>query len=69
MPRPIRVMLSGGPDGSPLTWGVESLEDEKRVTVPHRNGYEHFEFADHYAKFSGEWLPVYRWIYRTYIAE
>lgn len=69
MPQPIRVMLSEGPEGSPSTWAVKSLETETRVTVPRLNGYEHFEFADHYAELDGEMLPVYRWIYRTYIAE
>ncbi|MBO0913299.1 DUF5988 family protein [Streptomyces laculatispora] len=69
MPQSIRVMLSGGPEESPSTWEVTSLKGETRVTVPRGNGYEHFEFADHYAEFGGELLPVYRWIYRTYIAE
>ncbi|MER5851943.1 DUF5988 family protein [Streptomyces sp. NPDC002012] len=69
MPQTIRVILSGGPEGSPPTWEVKSLDSETRVTVPRWNGYEHFEFADHYAELDGELLPVYRWIYRTYIAE
>ncbi|MFD9603670.1 DUF5988 family protein [Streptomyces sp. NPDC059970] len=69
MPQTIRVILSGGPEGSPPTWEVKSLDSETRVAVPRWNGYEHFEFADHYAELDGELLPVYRWIYRTYIAE
>ncbi|MEU2132270.1 DUF5988 family protein [Streptomyces sp. NPDC018352] len=69
MPKSIRVMLSGGPEGSPSTWEVKSLETETRVTVPHWNGYEHFEFVNHQAELDGEMLPVYQWIYRTYIAE
>ncbi|MFE2499724.1 DUF5988 family protein [Streptomyces scopuliridis] len=69
MQQPIRVMLSGGPDGSPSTWEVESLESETRVRVLRGNGYEHFEFVNNYAECDGELLPVYRWRYRTYIAE
>lgn len=69
MPKPIRVMLSEGPEGSPSTWAVESLESEPRVRVLRGNGYEHFEFSDSHAEFDGELLPVYRWTYRTYIAE
>lgn len=69
MPQPIRVMLSGGPDGSPPTWEVASLESETRVKVLRRNGYEHFEFANQYAEFDGELLPVYCWCGHTYIAE
>jgi hypothetical protein len=69
MRKPIRVMLSGGPEGSPSTWEVESLESETRVRVLRGNGYEHFEFVNQYAEFDGEHLPVYRWCYHTYIAE
>lgn len=69
MRNPIRIMLSGGPDGSPSTWEVESLESETRVRVLRGNGYEHFEFMNEYAEFDGDLLPVYRWSYRTYIAE
>ncbi|MFJ1548572.1 DUF5988 family protein [Streptomyces sp. NPDC088246] len=69
MPQSIRVMLSEGSEGSPSAWEVKSLDSETRVTVPRWNGYEHFGFAGHYAELDGELLPVYRWIYRTYIAE
>ncbi|MEU8509235.1 DUF5988 family protein [Streptomyces brevispora] len=69
MRKSIRVMLSGGPDGSPPTWEVESLESETRVRVLRGNGYEHFEFSNNYVECDGELLPVYAWSYRTYIAE
>ncbi|SCF70197.1 MULTISPECIES: DUF5988 family protein [unclassified Streptomyces] len=69
MCQPVRIMLSGGPDGTPPTWNVESLESETRVLIRRGNGYEHFEFADRYAEYEGEKLPVYDWSYRTCIAE
>ncbi|WTK18415.1 DUF5988 family protein (plasmid) [Streptomyces sp. NBC_01525] len=69
MRQPVRVMLCGGPDGSPPTWEVESPGAQTRVKVPRGNGYEHFEFTDECAEYEGEQLPVYRWCYRTYIAE
>lgn len=69
MPKPIRVMLTEGPEGTPPTWEVESLESEPKVRILRGNGYEHFEFAHYCAKFDDELLPVYRWCYRTYIAE
>ncbi|MEU3183367.1 DUF5988 family protein [Streptomyces sp. NPDC006923] len=65
----MRVMLSEGPKGTPLTWEAESLNNGEKVKILSGNGYEHFEFAHRYAEFDGEVLPVYRWCYRTYIAE
>jgi hypothetical protein len=69
MRKPIRVVLGGWPDGSPSTREVESLKRAMRVRVLRGNGYEHFESVNQHAECEGELLPVYRWCYRTYIAE
>ncbi|WP_331745989.1 DUF5988 family protein [Streptomyces sp. NBC_00872] len=69
MSQRIRVMLTEGPEGTPESWDVKSLESEPRVRILLGNRYEHFEFAHCYTKSGGESLPVYRWSYRTYIAE
>lgn len=39
------------------------------VKILHHNAYEHFEFTHEYCDLHGVTLPVYRWSYRTYIAE
>ena len=69
MYQPNRVILRGGPEGTPSTHAVDSLGDGDRVKIFHGNAYEHFEFSHRYEKFDGDWLPVYRWCYRTYVAE
>jgi hypothetical protein len=62
------VILSGGPDGLPRIWPRPD-DAAEQVKIRRANGYEHFEFAGEYAEHDGERLPVYRWCYRTYIAE
>ncbi|MEU0277527.1 DUF5988 family protein [Streptomyces sp. NPDC088147] len=42
-------------------------QDPTRMTLPWRNGYEHYELDETTARASAR--PVYRWIYRTTIAE
>ena len=69
MSRPAFVLLVGGPPGTPRVWTPPAEEDRDRVKVPLGNGYEHFEFADEYAEFGGDQIPVYRWCHRTFIAE
>ncbi|WP_326654139.1 DUF5988 family protein [Streptomyces sp. NBC_01750] len=39
------------------------------MKILHHNAYEHFEFTHEYCDLHGVTLPVYRWSYRTYIAE
>ncbi|WP_405592225.1 DUF5988 family protein [Streptomyces sp. NBC_01190] len=63
------VLFVGGPEGTPSTWEVRSLEEESRVSILFGNRYEHFEYAHCRAEFGGRMLPVYRWSYRTYVAE
>jgi hypothetical protein len=69
MSQPMRVLLRGGPYGTPQTWDAPSENDETRVKVPSGNGYEHFEITPEFAEFGGEELRVYHWRYRTTIAE
>lgn len=69
MPEMISVMLTGGPDWAPEVWEVQSVEDEPKVKILCGNAYEHFEFSGFRAGPEGEQRPVYRWCYRTYVAE
>ncbi|MGE7437584.1 DUF5988 family protein [Kitasatospora sp. NPDC001175] len=69
MPRSLSVLLEGGPDGIPRILNVLVDRFEDHIKVAYRNGYEHFEFANEFAAISDERLPVYRWVYRTAIAE
>ena len=65
----VRVILSGGPDGTPPVWEMPPGGPGEQVKIARGNGYEHFEFVHEYGEFEGEVLPVYRWCYRTSIAE
>ncbi|MFD5028868.1 DUF5988 family protein [Streptomyces sp. NPDC058220] len=69
MPQPTHAILRGGPDGTPATWKLQPGPCDTRLKILRGNGYEHFEFTRQYAEFNGELCPVYRWSYRTYIAE
>ncbi|MFF0148162.1 DUF5988 family protein [Amycolatopsis sulphurea] len=67
-PGQLRVLLEGGPeDVSP-----EYLSDcglDSQVKVPHRSGWEHYEFSGVHREHEGGSLPVFHWIYRTRVAE
>ncbi|MFI8854777.1 DUF5988 family protein [Streptomyces sp. NPDC053499] len=65
----LRVVLKGGPDSIPRIVEVAPGEEEPQVKVLRGNGYEHFEFTREYEEHDGQELPVYRWCYRTFIAE
>jgi hypothetical protein len=69
MARLVRVKLTGGPEGTPPTWEVGSLEDEGKIRILFGNRYEHFEYAHCSVQIDGRMMPVYQWSYRTYIAE
>jgi hypothetical protein len=69
MPRRLLVFLRGGPTDIPEVHEVEFDDLEDRLKLPHGNGYEHFEFTHQYKDVAGELMPVYRWSYRTAIAE
>ncbi|MFD9976107.1 DUF5988 family protein [Streptomyces sp. NPDC059017] len=63
------VLLEGGPDDLPQVWPLPSGGCSEPIKIPRHNAYEHFEFAHRHRTLHGESLPVYRWVYRTYIAE
>jgi Family of unknown function (DUF5988) len=68
MRQPIIVFLTGGPPEIPRTWAAPD-GDEVQVKIPRGNGYEHFAFSGEYVELDGDLIPVYRWCYRTFIAE
>ncbi|WP_370149225.1 DUF5988 family protein [Streptacidiphilus sp. EB129] len=63
------VLLRGGPDDLPQIWEVSAYGADDRIKVPRLNGYEHFEFFHEFEEIGGMNMPVYRWSYRTAIAE
>jgi hypothetical protein len=63
------VLLKGGPDDLPQGWEAPPGGFAEQVKILRRNGYEHFEFAYEYSVLDGETMPIYRWCYRTFIAE
>ncbi|MFC5804786.1 DUF5988 family protein [Streptomyces formicae] len=63
------VLLQGGPDDLPQVWPLPPGGCGEPVKIPRYNAYEHFEFAHEHRTLDGESMPVYRWTYRTYIAE
>ena len=61
-PQQVDVLLEGGP--ADLTGRTHRVAPgDERIAVPHLGGYEHFERDPHSSQ------PVYRWSYRTKIAE
>ncbi|MGP4029196.1 DUF5988 family protein [Actinomadura sp. 3N407] len=73
-PRPdgcetVRVVLEGGPGGLPSELRLRRNDlAAKRVKIPCRGGYEHFELVDE-ARPGGDGSPVFRWTMRTKVAE
>jgi hypothetical protein len=67
---PQEIILEGGPIDIPSQWtspAVESLRE--RVKIERLNGYDHFERTEDFRKVGDVDLPVFRWAYRTQIAE
>ncbi|GLV79619.1 DUF5988 family protein [Streptomyces hygroscopicus] len=64
---PIEVVLEGGPDDLPraVRTGRSTLTT-KKLKIPHRNGYEHFELVNDSADITP---AIFRWTMRTKIAE
>ncbi|MEU7318427.1 DUF5988 family protein [Streptomyces sp. NPDC007083] len=65
----IQVVLKGGPEAVPRIITVPREDHIPQVKVLHGNGYEHFEATQECEEHQGGFLPVYRWCYRTFIAE
>ncbi len=66
----IRVLLEGGPSGlseCDRVRVVDTLLD--RIKLMLGNGYEHFAYSGESRDLDGARLPVFRWCYRTKIAE
>jgi hypothetical protein len=63
------VFLKGGPSDIPEIQEVKSGSTAGRLTIPRGNGYEHFEITQDFKDVGGVLMPVYRWSYRTAIAE
>ncbi|MFC5747412.1 DUF5988 family protein [Actinomadura rugatobispora] len=62
------VVLEGGPADLPQRY-VLTQRDAPKVVVHRLNGYEHFEATPAHKTRDGRELQVYRWSYRTAIAE
>ncbi|MET8629842.1 DUF5988 family protein [Kitasatospora sp. NPDC004669] len=63
------VFLEGGPSDIPEIQEVKSGSIVNRLKIPRGNGYEHFEITQDFKDVGGVLMPVYRWSYRTAIAE
>ncbi|MFJ4686718.1 DUF5988 family protein [Streptomyces sp. NPDC091377] len=62
-----RYRLIGGPPELARNPVPPVRRDLTRMTIPWRNGYEHYELDETTTRTSTR--PVYRWIYSTKIAE
>jgi Family of unknown function (DUF5988) len=63
----IDAILEGGPDELPRAiQATQSAVAEKKLKIPHRNGYEHFELV---AESTAIAPVLFRWTMRTKIAE
>jgi hypothetical protein len=61
------VLLAGGPFEAPRIWRAPA--GEERVKVADGAGYDHFVFTQEYAEHDGERIGIFRWCYRTLVAE
>ena len=72
-PSPARVVLEGGPAYVPSEMRLHrGVLIDRKVKVPCRGGYEHFELVDldrPPANAPAGEPPVFRWIMRTKVAE
>lgn len=67
--RPVRAVLEGGPAEIPTSLrALTAVPSERKIKIPHRGGYEHFELVDAPSGPSGA-PAVFRWTMRTKIAE
>ncbi|MCC9312401.1 DUF5988 family protein [Kitasatospora sp. RB6PN24] len=69
VPRCLLVFLRGGPSDLSGVREVEFEGLEDRLKIPRGNGYEHFELTRELKDVGERPVPVYRWLYRTAIAE
>ncbi|MEV0323088.1 DUF5988 family protein [Streptomyces sp. NPDC050658] len=65
----ITILLCGAPEGMEPVFELDALTLPERVSVPYYGCHQHFERADDVVRFEGRSLPVFRFTYRTAIAE
>jgi Family of unknown function (DUF5988) len=72
----VKIMLSGGPvelatadPGIPVIRSVPVAEFEPTLKICYRAGYEHFVHDGEYQTIDGCEVAIFRWTYRTKIAE
>nr|AXL05415.1 hypothetical protein [uncultured bacterium] len=66
----VRIMLSGGPtELAAADRDVPVAELGKPLKICYRAGYEHFVHDGEYRTIDGREVAVFRWTYRTKIAE
>jgi uncharacterized protein DUF5988 len=66
----VRVVLSGGPTGLAATdHSVPVAELGRKLKIRHLAGYEHFVHDGEFQSVDGADVAVFRWTYRTKIAE
>jgi Family of unknown function (DUF5988) len=65
----IHVILEGGPSYLPTEMRLHrSILADRKVKVPCRGGYEHFELTDD-DRLRTDGSAVFRWTFRTKVAE
>ncbi|MFI0464399.1 MULTISPECIES: DUF5988 family protein [Saccharopolyspora] len=63
------VILEGGPVGIPTQVTAAEVDLAERIKIRRLNGYDHFERTEDYREVGDSNLPVFRWAYRTQVAE
>ncbi|MEU6263507.1 DUF5988 family protein [Saccharopolyspora shandongensis] len=63
------VILEGGPVGIPTQVTAAEVDLAERIKIRRSNGYDHFERTEDYRAVGDSKLPVFRWAYRTQVAE
>ena len=63
------VLLEGGPVDIPHQWRTEVDDTSGHIRIPRLAGYEHFEPTGRVRTVEDREIAVYRWTYRTRIAE
>lgn len=66
----VKIMLNGGPmDLSAADRSVSTAELASTLKISYRAGYEHFVHDGEFRTVDGIEVAVFRWTYRTKIAE
>ena len=66
----VRVVLSGGPvELGAMGRSVSTAELDRTLKIRYRAGYEHFVHDGEYESVDGGDAAVFRWTYRTKVAE